>query len=56
MKATELSHKAFDALTRDEQKQAIFDLADEGFGDYGIAAATKLSVEQVRQILAERNQ
>ena len=36
-----------------EQRAAIKRLAAEGMSDYGIASATKLSVEQVRLILAE---
>jgi hypothetical protein len=43
----------FDTLTRDEQAEAIRQLARDGFGDYEIAAACKLAVEVVRQILGE---
>jgi hypothetical protein len=44
----------FDALTREQQVEAICKLADDGFGDYDIGAATGLSVEQIRAILGER--
>jgi len=44
----------FDALSRDEQRAAIQRLALDGMSDYGIAAATRLSVEAVRQILGEQ--
>lgn len=44
----------FHALTRDEQRAAIKRLASEGMTDYGIASATRLSVEQVRQVIAQR--
>jgi hypothetical protein len=44
----------FVELTPDDQHSAIRHLADSGFGDYGIAAATRLSVEMVRQILGDR--
>lgn len=43
----------FHALTRDEQRDAIKRLAREGWSDHGIAHATRLSVEQVRQVLAD---
>jgi hypothetical protein len=44
--------RAFDALTVEERAAAIRRMATEGYSDHGIAAATKCSVEQVRQILA----
>ncbi len=44
----------FYALSRDEQRDAIKRLALDGMSDYGIASATKLSVEMVRTILGER--
>ena len=44
----------FFALSRDEKRQAICRLADTGYSDYLIATATKLSVEMIRQILANR--
>ena len=46
--------KHFDALTRVEQLEAIRRLADAGFGDYEISAATSLSVELVRAIVGSR--
>ncbi len=45
----------FHSLTRDEQAAAIRRLADEGLGEYTIAHACGLAVEQVRAILGERN-
>lgn len=51
MSAAELFH--FDRLTRAEQAQAIRRMASEGWSEYGLAAATRLSVEQIRRILAE---
>ena len=44
----------FAALSHAEQCAAIERLADQGLSDYGIAAASRLSVEQVRSILAQR--
>jgi uncharacterized protein YoaH (UPF0181 family) len=43
----------FVRLTHDEQRQAIRRLAADGMSDYGIASATRLSVEQIRRLLAE---
>jgi hypothetical protein len=43
----------FAMLTRTEQAQAIHRLAQSGVSDYGIAAASGLSVEMVRKILGE---
>jgi hypothetical protein len=43
----------FAMLSRDEQHAAIHRLAESGMSDYGIAAATRLSVEMVRAILGE---
>lgn len=48
------AREGFDSLSPAEQAQAIFRLADAGHGDYTIAAATKLSVEYIRLMLAER--
>ncbi len=48
------ARKHFDALSRDEEIQAICRMADTGYSDYSIATAAKLSVEMVRQILAKR--
>jgi hypothetical protein len=47
----EIAH--FLLLTQDEQASAILCLAAQGWSEYGIAAATRLSVEQVRRVLAE---
>jgi hypothetical protein len=43
----------FALLTRDEQHSAIQRLAASGMSEYGIAAATRLSVEMIRAILGE---
>lgn len=40
-------------LDRDQQAQTIRRMANTGWSDSSIAAATRLSVEQVRRILAE---
>jgi hypothetical protein len=40
-------------LDRDQQAQAIRRMANLGWSDSGIAATTRLSMEQVRRILAE---
>lgn len=44
------------ALTRDELVAAIKDMARAGWSDHGIAHATRLSVEMVRQIIGDRRQ
>lgn len=44
----------FDSLTAAEKAEAVRGMADEGHGDYVIAAATQLAVEQVRQLIGER--
>lgn len=44
----------FDALTRDAQADAVRRMADDGYSDYAIAHATRLAVEQVREMLGER--
>lgn len=44
----------FAMLTEAEQQAAIKRLATSGMGDASIAAATMLSIEQVRQILGRR--
>ena len=49
----EASIRNFRALSRDEQVTVIRQMAASGWGDYGLAAATRLSVEQIRQVLAE---
>lgn len=43
----------FQLLSCKEQKAAIQRLANSGMSDYGIAAATALSVEQIRIVLGE---
>jgi hypothetical protein len=49
---TALRRMHFHSLSREEQAQAIRRLAVEGRGDHSIAAATGLSVEQIRRVLA----
>jgi len=44
----------FALLSQPEQVQAIRKLSRSGMSDHGISAATQLSVEQVRRILAEQ--
>lgn len=51
-RAREMRH--FLLLSRDEQRSAIQRLARSGMTDYGIAAATALSVEMIRTILGEQ--
>jgi hypothetical protein len=46
----------FRALDRDAQRHAIKRMAADGYTEYGIASATKLAVEQIRQILGERDE
>ena len=46
----------FALLDRSEQRAAIVRLSAEGFSDYGIAAATRLSVEFVRHVIGERRE
>lgn len=41
-------------LDHEQQRQAMQRLAASGLSDYGIAAATSLSVEMVRAVLGER--
>lgn len=43
----------FAALDREQQEQAVRRLAATGMGDHTIAAATQLSIEQIRRILGE---
>jgi hypothetical protein len=43
----------FLSLEHSDQIAAIKQLADSGMGDYAVAAATRLSVEEVRRILRE---
>ncbi len=49
----ELVH--FLLLSEEEQRDAIRKMARSGWSDSGIATATRLSVEQVRQVIGERN-
>lgn len=44
----------FDKLSRNEVVDAISDMKALGFSDCSVAAATGLSIESVRQMLAER--
>ena len=53
MNADKAARQHFDALTRQEVIQAIWRMADNGASAGLIAAATKLSVEMVCQILAK---
>ncbi len=47
-------HRAhFHELGRDQQAAAIRRLAAQGMTDYGLAHATSLAVEQIRQILGD---
>lgn len=50
------ARKHWHALTAAEKKQAVFDLIDGGMHVYSIAAATGLSVEAIRQLVAERRE
>lgn len=45
----------FHALTREEQIAVVKRMATDGWTDHGIAHATRLSVEQVRQVIGERS-
>jgi hypothetical protein len=53
-RARELRH--FLLLDRSEQEVAIRRLAASGMNDYGIAAATRLSVEMIRRVIGESQQ
>jgi uncharacterized protein YoaH (UPF0181 family) len=44
----------FHSLTREQQADAVRRLAATGMSDFGISAATRLSVEQIRRVQAER--
>ena len=54
MNTDKAARQHFVVLSRDEKNQAIGRMADTGYSDYSIAAATKLNVEMVRHILAMR--
>jgi hypothetical protein len=43
----------FCLLDREQQANAIRSMSAQGWSDYRIAAATRLSVEQIRRVLAE---
>lgn len=43
-------------LSRDQQLEAIRRLHALGWSDYGIASATRLSVEQIRRLLGEQQE
>jgi hypothetical protein len=47
---------AFLKLTREQVGEAVADMRARELSDYSISAATGLSVEAVRQILAERRE
>jgi hypothetical protein len=53
--ADDARREHFDSLTRSEQEAAIRRMAADGASEYGISAATGLSVEMVRRILGERD-
>lgn len=44
----------FSLLNEDEQRAAIFRLADRGFSDHYIASATHVELSDVRRILGAR--
>jgi hypothetical protein len=44
----------FVLLSHDEQRRAIQELAAAGMSDHTIAQATKLNVQMIRRLLAER--
>ena len=54
MNADKAGRQHFVVLAPDEKNQAICRMADIGYSDYSIAAATKLNVEMVRHILGKR--
>ena len=45
--------RSFVTMNREQQAAAIRRMASEGRSDHTIATATRLSVEQIRRILAE---
>lgn len=47
---------AFDAMDREQVSDAIADMRALGFSEATIAMATRLSIEAVRQLLAERRE
>jgi hypothetical protein len=50
----ELNH--FLLLDADQQALAIHRMANCGWSEYSIAAATRLSVEMIRRVLGDRHQ
>ena len=53
-RADRAARRHFDALSPDEKVTAIYRMVDTGYSVLSIAAATKLSVEAVQQILVKR--
>jgi hypothetical protein len=51
LKARQMAH--FHLLSREEQEQAIRRLANAGYAEQTISAATQLSVEMIKRVLAE---
>jgi hypothetical protein len=51
---TDAGMRYFLLLDADEQAEAINKLARSGMGDYSIASATGLAVEQIRAIIGTR--
>jgi hypothetical protein len=51
--ARELVH--FCLLDREQQTKAIQRMAAQGWSDYTIATATRLSVEMVRRVIGQRS-
>jgi hypothetical protein len=54
LNAEQRARQHYDDLTADEKIEAVCRMADSGYGDYSIASATGLAVEQIRRILGER--
>ena len=54
MNADKAEREHFDTLRPEEKVNAIYRMTDTGYTASTIATATKLSVEMVQQILAER--
>ena len=52
----ERTRQNFRCLSAAENREAIYRMADDGYTDHVIAAATQLAVEQIRQILAQRHE
>ena len=56
MEQRERELRQFLLLDHEQQRQAMQRLAASGLSDYGIAAATGLSVDMVRAVIGERKQ